>query len=178
MQRSGDGGNEGERGRGGRDRGKPEVSRVVEDRVRSVGIKRGPADLTWSPPRLQWGVKSRDAASWWWGSRAARVDQLGSPATRGSLTEKCRESRTNVRTTTGSLSLSLSFLGPATKTEFASALCPPALLDEHDQREARQISVEGVSGDKRALAIRKESLRATRKTGNAVFARGNVRSLK
>lgn len=55
----------GGRGEGrGRNRGKPEVSRVVEDRVRPVGIKRGPTDLTWSPPRLQWGVKSRDAASW------------------------------------------------------------------------------------------------------------------
>lgn len=37
---------EGTRGGGGRDRGKPEVSRVVEDRVRPVGIKRGPTDLT------------------------------------------------------------------------------------------------------------------------------------
>lgn len=55
--------------KGARDRGKPEVSRVAEDRARPVGIKRGPTDLTWSPPRLQWGVKSRDVSS---GDRAPR----------------------------------------------------------------------------------------------------------
>lgn len=43
--------------------------RVAEDRARPVGIKRGPTDLTWSPPRLQWGVKSRDVSS---GDRAPR----------------------------------------------------------------------------------------------------------
>jgi len=119
----------------GRNRGKSELSRVLSWRIGPVGIKRGPTDLMWSPPpRLQWGVKSRDASKRWWGSRASRVDQLGSPATRGSLTEKYRESRTNVRSNGLFLFLFVSLRGPATKTEFAPALYPSDLLEKQHKR--------------------------------------------
>lgn len=49
-----------------------------------------------------------------------RVDQLGSPATRGSLTEKCRESRTVGR------------IRPAAKTEFVPALYASHLRDSRE----------------------------------------------
>lgn len=48
------------------------------------------------------------------------VDQLGSPATSGSLTEKCRESRT------------LDRVRPAAKTEFVPALYAAHLRDSRE----------------------------------------------
>lgn len=63
-----------------------------------------------------------------------RVDQLGSPATRGSLTEKCRESRTVGR------------VRPAAKTEFVPALYASHLRDSRETDEDGGTSDGGAAG--------------------------------
>ncbi|KAK9305355.1 hypothetical protein QLX08_003609 [Tetragonisca angustula] len=62
-----------------------------------------------------------------------RVDQLGSPATRGSLTEKCRESRTVGR------------VRPAAKTEFVPALYASHLRG-HDAKPTKTDGYTDASG--------------------------------
>lgn len=58
--------------------GKPcRLNRPGGGSVDRGALARGGGGTRWKKP--EWGI---------------RVDQLGSPATRGSLTEKCRESRT------------------------------------------------------------------------------------
>lgn len=94
------GGDEQSRGRGGR--GESRVGGEPCRLYRPVGAARTEARC---PGKGREGEREPRGQGW-----GTRVDQLGSPATRGSLTEKCRESRTAGR------------VRPAAKTEFVPAL--------------------------------------------------------
>lgn len=85
------------------------------------------------------------------GGRAARVDQLGSPATRGSLTEREVPGEPNVQTNVRIRSLSLFLLeSPLSKQNSRiDILFAKSLSTAKGRRD--KISVEGVKGDKRRI---------------------------